>query len=92
LRVSTVDQNPETQGIELRQFAQQRGYEIVHKSTLPSFFGDCRRDCEDRLFSIQANSIPSFHTQHSLARQLLFDSSDGVNRRSLFWYAQSIEK
>jgi hypothetical protein len=44
------------------------------------------------LFSIQANSIPSFHTQHSLARQLLFDSSDGVNRRSLFWYAQSIEK
>jgi DNA invertase Pin-like site-specific DNA recombinase len=31
LRVSTVDQNPETQGIELRQFAQQRGYEIVHE-------------------------------------------------------------
>jgi hypothetical protein len=31
LRVSTVAQNPETQGIELRQFAQQRGYEIVHE-------------------------------------------------------------
>jgi Resolvase, N terminal domain len=31
LRVSTVDQNPETQGIELRQFARQRGYEIVHE-------------------------------------------------------------
>jgi DNA invertase Pin-like site-specific DNA recombinase len=30
-RVSTIDQNPETQGIELRQFAQQRGYEIVHE-------------------------------------------------------------
>lgn len=30
LRVSTVDrQNPETQGIELRQFATQRGFEIV---------------------------------------------------------------
>jgi len=28
-RVSTIDQNPETQGIELRLFAQQRGYEIV---------------------------------------------------------------
>jgi DNA invertase Pin-like site-specific DNA recombinase len=27
----TVDQNPETQGIELRQFATQRGYEIVHE-------------------------------------------------------------
>jgi DNA invertase Pin-like site-specific DNA recombinase len=32
LRVSTVDrQNPETQGIELRQFAKQRGFEIVHE-------------------------------------------------------------
>jgi DNA invertase Pin-like site-specific DNA recombinase len=31
LRVSTVDQNPETQGIELRQFASQRGYEIVQE-------------------------------------------------------------
>jgi DNA invertase Pin-like site-specific DNA recombinase len=30
-RVSTLDQNPETQGIELRQFAQQRGYEIVRE-------------------------------------------------------------
>jgi DNA invertase Pin-like site-specific DNA recombinase len=30
-RVSTIDQNPETQGIELRLFAQQRGYEIVHE-------------------------------------------------------------
>jgi DNA invertase Pin-like site-specific DNA recombinase len=30
-RVSTLDQNPETQGIELRQFAHQRGYEIVHE-------------------------------------------------------------
>jgi DNA invertase Pin-like site-specific DNA recombinase len=31
LRVSTVDQHPETQGIELRQFAKQRGYEIVRE-------------------------------------------------------------
>src|SRR6202166_2700635 len=31
LRVSTLDQSPETQGIELRQFAKQRGYEIVHE-------------------------------------------------------------
>jgi DNA invertase Pin-like site-specific DNA recombinase len=29
LRVSTIDQHPETQGIELRQFAAQRGYQIV---------------------------------------------------------------
>jgi DNA invertase Pin-like site-specific DNA recombinase len=31
LRVSTVDQHPETQGVELRQFARQRGYEIVQE-------------------------------------------------------------
>jgi DNA invertase Pin-like site-specific DNA recombinase len=29
LRVSTLEQNSETQGIELRQFAQQRGYEVI---------------------------------------------------------------
>lgn len=33
LRVSTIDQSPETQGIELRQFARQRGYEIVQEYT-----------------------------------------------------------
>jgi DNA invertase Pin-like site-specific DNA recombinase len=31
LRVSTVDQHPETQGIELRQFAKQRGYDVVRE-------------------------------------------------------------
>jgi DNA invertase Pin-like site-specific DNA recombinase len=31
LRVSTLDQHPETQGIELRQFARQRGYDIVEE-------------------------------------------------------------
>jgi DNA invertase Pin-like site-specific DNA recombinase len=31
LRVSTVDQHPETQGLELRRFAQERGYEIVQE-------------------------------------------------------------
>src|SRR5580704_611028 len=31
LRVSTIDQHPETQGIELRQFAKQRGYQIVEE-------------------------------------------------------------
>jgi DNA invertase Pin-like site-specific DNA recombinase len=33
LRVSTVDQNPETQALELRQFAVQRGLEIVQTYT-----------------------------------------------------------
>ena len=31
LRVLTVDQHPETQGIELRQFARQRGYDVVQE-------------------------------------------------------------
>ena len=31
MRVSTVDQHPETQGIELREFPRQRGYEIVRE-------------------------------------------------------------
>jgi DNA invertase Pin-like site-specific DNA recombinase len=33
LRVSTVDQHPETQGYDLRQMAAQRGYEIVQEYT-----------------------------------------------------------
>jgi DNA invertase Pin-like site-specific DNA recombinase len=33
LRVSTVDQHPETQVYDLRQMAAQRGYEIVHEYT-----------------------------------------------------------
>ena len=33
LRVSTVDQHPETQLFDLRQMAAQRGYEIVHEYT-----------------------------------------------------------
>jgi DNA invertase Pin-like site-specific DNA recombinase len=31
LRVSTVDQHPETQGLDLRRFAGERGYEIVQE-------------------------------------------------------------
>jgi len=33
LRVSTVDQHPETQGYDLRQLAVQRGYEITQEYT-----------------------------------------------------------
>lgn len=31
MRVSTVDQHPETQLLDLRQMASQRGYEIIHE-------------------------------------------------------------
>lgn len=33
LRVSSVDQHPETQLLDLRQMAAQRGYEVVHEYT-----------------------------------------------------------
>ena len=33
MRVSTVDQHPETQLLDLQQMAAQRGYEIVHEYT-----------------------------------------------------------
>jgi hypothetical protein len=44
MRVSTLDQHPETQLLDLRQMAAQRGYEIVQEytdriSTLRAQFG-----------------------------------------------------
>src|ERR1700722_10624131 len=50
LRVSTIDQHPETQGIELRQFAKQRGYEIVNEYVDHGVSGaKVRRPALDRL-------------------------------------------
>jgi DNA invertase Pin-like site-specific DNA recombinase len=50
LRVSTLDQNPETQGIEVRQFAKQRGYEIVEEYVDHGISGaKVRRPALDRL-------------------------------------------
>src|SRR5258708_5472471 len=50
LRVSTLDQHPETQGHELRQFARQRGYEIVEEYVDHGISGTkVRRPALDRL-------------------------------------------
>ena len=50
LKVSTIDQHPETQGIELRQFAKQRGYEIVEEYVDHGISGTkVRRPALDRL-------------------------------------------
>jgi DNA invertase Pin-like site-specific DNA recombinase len=50
LRVSTLDQHPETQGIELRQFAKQRGYDIVEEYVDHGVSGTkVRRPALDRL-------------------------------------------
>jgi len=49
-RVSTVDQHPETQVIELRQFAKLRGYEIVQEYTDHGISGTkIRRPALDQL-------------------------------------------
>jgi DNA invertase Pin-like site-specific DNA recombinase len=50
LRVSTLDQHPETQAIELRQFARQRGYDIVEEFVDHGVSGSkVRRPALDRL-------------------------------------------
>jgi DNA invertase Pin-like site-specific DNA recombinase len=50
LRVSTLDQHPETQGIELCQFARQRGYDIVEEYVDHGVSGTkVRRPALDRL-------------------------------------------
>src|SRR6204780_3867156 len=50
LRVSTVDQNPETQALDLRQFAVQRGLEIVQTYTDPGVSGTkARRPALDKM-------------------------------------------
>jgi DNA invertase Pin-like site-specific DNA recombinase len=50
MRVSTVDQHPETQGIELRAFANLRGYEIVREYVDQGVSGTkARRPALDKL-------------------------------------------
>lgn len=50
MRVSTIDQHPETQGIELREFAQQHGYEIVEEYIDHGISGTkARRPALDRM-------------------------------------------
>jgi DNA invertase Pin-like site-specific DNA recombinase len=50
VRVSTLDQHPETQGLELRQFARQRGYDIVEEYVDHGVSGTkVRRPALDRL-------------------------------------------
>lgn len=50
LRVSTVDQNPETQALDLRQFAVQRGLQIVETYTDHGVSGTkARRQALDKM-------------------------------------------
>jgi DNA invertase Pin-like site-specific DNA recombinase len=59
LRVSTIDQHPETQLLDLRQMASQRGYEIVHEYT-------------DRISGVKAKR-PGLDTMMADARRGRFD-------------------
>jgi DNA invertase Pin-like site-specific DNA recombinase len=50
LRVSMVDQHRESQGLELRRFAQERGYEIVQEYVDHGLSGlELRRPALDQL-------------------------------------------
>jgi len=51
LRVSTVDQHPESQLYDLRQLAAQRGYEIVHEYTDRISGAKAKRPSLDRLMA-----------------------------------------
>ena len=52
LRVSTLDQNPEAQGLDLRQLAEQRKLEIVHEYVDHGFSGArTRRPALDELMA-----------------------------------------
>jgi DNA invertase Pin-like site-specific DNA recombinase len=51
LRVSTLDQHPETQLYDLRQLAQQRGYEIVEEYTDKISGAKAKRPGLDRLMT-----------------------------------------
>ena len=59
MRVSTIDQHPETQLLDLRQLAAQRGYEIVHEYT-------------DRISGVKAKR-PGLDQMMSNARRGRFD-------------------
>ena len=60
LRVSTIDQHPETQLYDLRQMAAQRGYEIVQEYT-------------DRISGVKARR-PALDTMMRDARRSRFDA------------------
>ena len=60
MRVSTVDQHPETQLHDLRQMAAQRGYEIIHEYT-------------DRISGAKARR-PGLHQMMADARRGKFDA------------------
>jgi len=51
LRVSTLDQHPETQLYDLRQLAKQRGYEIVQEYTDKISGAKARRPGLDQLMA-----------------------------------------
>jgi len=51
IRVSTLDQNPETQALDLRRLAEPGGFEIVHESTDPISGGKAKRPALDQMLA-----------------------------------------
>src|ERR1700690_4209469 len=50
-RVSTCDQNPETQALGLRRLAEQRGFEIVHEYTDRISVAKAKRPALDQMLA-----------------------------------------
>jgi DNA invertase Pin-like site-specific DNA recombinase len=50
-RVSTFDQNPETQALNLRRLAEQRGFEIVHEYTDKISGAKAKRSALDQMLA-----------------------------------------
>jgi DNA invertase Pin-like site-specific DNA recombinase len=77
MRVSTLDQHPETQLYDLRQMAQQRGYQIVEEYTdrisgakarrpgLDALMRDARRGQLDAVVLVWASDRIARSVKHS---------------------------
>jgi DNA invertase Pin-like site-specific DNA recombinase len=52
IRVSTLDQNPETQALDLRRLAEPGGFEIVHEYTDPISGAKAKRPALDQMLAV----------------------------------------
>ena len=71
LRVSTLDQHPETQLYDLRQMAQQRGYQIVEEYTDRISPNNVNTPAPEHSSSVSSKNYAAFFTT-STSASLLF--------------------
>ena len=90
-RVSTCDQNPETQALDLRRLAEQRGFEMVHEYTDRIGGAKAKRPALDQMmaaayrreFDTDLNLISEIRTRAlALKRQGRSPDDDGKQVRT----------